>query len=92
MRVNENVISNTGTAKVGRAVGDTPERVRFGGGRGESPDQVSLSGLSAEVAALRPDSAVRQMRVAELEQLYAQGQYRTDARRISTSLVDYELA
>lgn len=71
-------VERTGQAEGGRKAAPAA------GGR---EDEVQLSGLASQLAALQPDSSARLARVDSLQQAVASGQYRVDAEALSRQIV-----
>ncbi|MCP5109211.1 MAG: hypothetical protein GY953_00085 [bacterium] len=55
---------------------------------GDAPDQVSLSGMSAQVKALGVDSPERIAKLEKLSADVAAGRYQVDPQAVSERLVD----
>lgn len=71
-------VERTGQAEGGRKTGAA------GGGR---EDEVQLSGLASQLAALQPDSAARLEKVNALQQAVASGKYTVDPQALSQDII-----
>jgi anti-sigma28 factor (negative regulator of flagellin synthesis) len=100
MKVNDPNLTGVTPGQIGGAGLDQAQRTEVVGRRrpggpgaaaGDSPDTVSLSGLSSEVRALNVDSPERLARLEKLSAEVAAGRYQADAQGVSKRLVDEAL-
>jgi flagellar biosynthesis anti-sigma factor FlgM len=73
------------TRRIENAYGSGAERARSQ--ESGSTDRVQLSSLSAEVAALAPESSERAARVEELTKLVESGRYHVNSRAVSRAIM-----
>jgi flagellar biosynthesis anti-sigma factor FlgM len=72
-----------GVERTGQSEGGRKSNA-LGGGR---EDEVQLSGLASQIAALQPDSSARLERVNALQQAVASGKYTVDAQVLSQDII-----